>query len=257
MKKKIISLLAIVCVLATTGFAQEYKLAKSTGKLVINLSAVTVEGYNGNEIVFSSLKSKGDDDERAKGLRPINASGNTDNTGLGISVEEKGGVIEVNPVGKVDDVKIMVPKGVSVSYKYSKLLTGRSTSVFKNLESELEVSVSYNKIKLENVTGPVTAKTIYGAIDAEFGQNIKGPLSLVSVYGHVDVAIPTTTKANLKLNSSWGEILASSELKIEVEKAAGDMISYRENNVKGKLNGGGFDLNLTSNYGKVYLRKTN
>ena len=68
--------------------------------------------------------------------------------------------------------------------------------------------------------------------------------------------MPVTTKANLKMNTSWGEILASAEFKIDIEKS-GDMVKYSDNNIKGKLNGGGIDMTLTSNYGKVYLRKSN
>ena len=49
----------------TTAKAQEFKLAKTSGKLVINLSSVKVEGYSGSEIVFST--SKGDRQEETGG----------------------------------------------------------------------------------------------------------------------------------------------------------------------------------------------
>jgi hypothetical protein len=242
--------------------AQEYKLAKTTGKLVLNLSSVKVEGYNGNEIVFSSAKENKEVDERAKGLRPISGSGYSDNTGLGISVEDKGATIEVNQVSPRDgQIKVMVPKGISISYAYSKVMNNGKAQ-FKNIESEIEIAVQYNSIELENITGPVSAKAVYGSIDAKFSPNIKGPVSLVSIYGHVDVSVPATTKANLKLNTSYGEILASSDLKIEIEKNAGkdmdpDMVSYNNNNIKGKIGGGGTDFTLRSDYSKIYLRKSN
>lgn len=255
MKKFIFTTIAALITTAAA-FAQDYKVAKSTGKLIINLPGVTVEGYDGNEIIFSSSRMKEEDDERAKGLRPISGSGLEDNTGIGINVVEKGSNVEVNQVGKGDHkIKIKVPKGVSVSYSFNKVMN-HTTAHFKNIESEIEVSALYNKVELENTTGPLTIKSVYGSVDVKFGQNIKGPVSLVSVYGHVDVAMPTTTKANLKLNTSWGEILASADFKIDIEKS-GDMIKYSDNNIKGKLNGGGLDMTLTSNYGKVYLRKAN
>src|SRR6478736_5172111 len=128
---------------------------------------------------------------------------------------------------------------------------------FKNIESEVEVSVQYNSVDLENVTGPLSVKTIYGSVEAKFKDNMKGPISIVSIYGHVDVAIPTTTKANLKMSTSYGEIFAASELKIDLEKTpnSNDMISYSNSNVKGKLNGGGLEFTLKSDYSKIYLRK--
>ncbi len=254
MKKYILTTLIGLAAFAAIQ-AQEYKLAKSSGKLVINLSAVTVEGYSGSEIVFSSTKEAGEEDERAKGLRPISGSGFTDNTGLGISVIDKSGTIEVNQVSpKSVHVKIMVPKGVSIAYSYNKVMNA-GKAYFKNIESEIEIAVLHNTVHLENITGPLTAKATYGNVDVVFGDNIKGPVSIVSIYGHVDVAIPVATKANLKMTTNYGEILAAPEFKIDMEKT-GDMVSYT-NKVNGKLNGGGIELTLISNYGKVYLRKTN
>ena len=257
MKKFLITTLAALMAI-TAVQAQEYKVAKSTGKLVINLSSVKVEGYGGNEIIFSSLSNDRENDERAKGLQPINGSGMIDNTGLGISVSDKGATIEVNQVSqRGGKVKIMVPKGVSISYSFDKVMNN-GKAYFKNIESEVEVSVQYNSVELDNVTGPLSVKAVYGSVEAKFGAAIKGPISIVSIYGHVDVAIPVTTKANLKMSTSYGEIFAAAELKIELEKTANaeDLISYKTSNVKGKINGGGIDLTLKSDYSKIYLRKT-
>jgi hypothetical protein len=234
--------------------AQEFKVNKSSGKLTLNLKSATVEGYNGNEIVFKSQKSEADQDPRAKGLRAINGSGEVDNTGLGISVVESGGNVEVNQVASANlDLEIMVPKGVVISFACHKI-SDAGTVVFKNMENEIEISTDYNSIKLENVTGPATVRALYGQVEAKFSDNIKGPISIVSVYSTVDVAIPQSTKANVRLSSSHGDILAAADLKIEMEKTPGnDMISYG-GDVNGKLNGGGADFKLTSEYGKIYLR---
>jgi hypothetical protein len=127
---------------------------------------------------------------------------------------------------------------------------------FKNIEGELEISVQHNKVDLENITGPLTAKAVYGGIDAKFADNIKGPISIVSIYGYVDVSIPVATKANLKMNTSHGEIFAAADLKIDLEKTTStDMVSYNNNKVSGKINGGGTEFTLRSDYGKIYLRK--
>jgi hypothetical protein len=233
--------------------AQEYKVAKSTGRLEIHLGRVTVEGHNGNEIIFSSKDGANEKDERAQGLRPINSLGLDDNTGLGINVTVKGEVIEVNQLKKMNapDVKILVPKGVIVFSEHESQYGGEV--VFKNMENEIEVSVQYNSVELENVTGPLTVKSIYGGVDARFGNTMKGPISIVSVYGHVDVAMPETTKANLKLNTSYGEILVAPEFKIDIDKT-GSMVNYSDK-ISGKLNNGGINIDLTANYGKIYLRK--
>lgn len=242
-----------LCMIGAAAFAQEFRIAKSTGRLELNIGRVTVEGYNGNEIVFSSKDHREGKDERAQGLRAINSLGLEDNTGLGINVTEKGNVVEVNQLKKMNspDVKIVVPKGVIVSFNHESQYGG--TAIFKNMENEIEISASYNSIELENVTGPVTAKTVYGHIEADFSQNVKGPISIVSIYGYVDVTLPIATKANLKMSTSYGEILVAPEFKIEIDKQ-GDMIRYSDR-VNGKINGGGINIDFRSDYSKIYLRK--
>lgn len=233
--------------------AQEYKVAKNSGRLEIHLGKVTVEGHNGNEIIFSSKDGHEKKDERAEGLRAVNSLGLDDNTGLGINVTDKGGVVEVRQLSRMNspDVKILVPKGVIVSFSHESQYGGDVQ--FKNMENEIEVSANYNSVELENVTGPVTVKSVYGHVDADFSANMKGPVSIVSVYGYVDLTLPMATKANLRMSTSYGEILVAPEFKIEIEKD-GSMIRYSDK-VNGKINGGGINVDLNSNYGKIYLRK--
>jgi hypothetical protein len=252
--KKIIIVVGIVMAAISVATAQEFKLAKTSGRLEIHIGRVTVEGHSGNEIIFSSRdRDRDDDDGRAKGLRAINSLGLEDNTGLGINVADKGNVVEVYQLKKMNspEIKILVPKGVIISYEHSSQYGSEAT--FRNLENEIEISTYYNSVELENVTGPVTAKVIYGHIDANFSQNVKGPLSLISIYSHVDVTLPLATKANLKLSTSYGEIFVAPEFKIDIDKD-GEMVRYSDK-VNGKINGGGMSIDIRSDYSKVYLRK--
>lgn len=234
--------------------AQDFKVAKSQGRLEIHLGRVLVEGYNGNEIVFSSLDSKNVRDERAEGLRAINGFGLEDNTGLGIHVEETSGTVVVRQLKKITSpkIKILVPKNVIVSFQHESQYGG--TAEFKNMENEIEISAQYNSIALENITGPMTVKSIYGHVEADFSSTMKSPISIVSVYGYVDITVPSATKANLKMDTSYGEIFVAPDLKFEVNRE-GSMVRYSDR-VQGKLNGGGdLNIDLSSNYGKIYLRK--
>lgn len=249
--KKLLIVLALVPWLSK---AQEYKVAKNSGRLEIHLGQVLVEGYNGNEIIFSSREGKEDKDERAAGLRAINGLGLEDNTGLGINVEEASGTVVVRQLKKVSSpkIKILVPKNVIVSFQHESQYGGKAE--FKNMENEIEVSAQYNSIELENITGPMTVKSIYGHVEANFNSTIKSPISIVSVYGYVDITIPSVTKGNLKMDTSYGEIFVAPDLKFEVNRK-GSMVRYSDR-VEGKLNGGGdLNINLSSNYGKIYLRK--
>lgn len=251
--KKPLLLLALIVMMGGIANAQEFKLAKNTGRLEINLGRVDVEGYGGNEIIFSSVDRQKDKDERAAGLKEINSLGLDDNTGLGINVSDKGGVITVNQLKKMNSpkVKISVPKGMIVSFSHESQYGGDAS--FKNIENEIEISAQYNSIELENCSGPVTVKTIYGHVDAVFDANSKGPISIISIYGYVDVTLPVATKANLKMSTSYGEIFVAPDFKIEIDRQ-GDMVRYSDR-VSGKINGGGINIDLNCNYGKVYLRK--
>lgn len=249
-------MITTVLALATFGVmkAQDYKVAKSSGRIEItDVNHVSIEGYSGNEIVFSSTNGKREKNERAKGLRSISNNGLEDNTGFGLSVVDKNGVIEVHQLKKTDgpEVLIKVPKGVVISYSHSSPY-GDEVEL-KNIESEIEISTLHNGVRLDNVTGPMTVKTVHGDVDASFGANIKSPISIVSVHGHLDVAMPVTTKASLKMGTVYGEIFVDPDFKLEIERS-GNMIKYSDN-VAGKINGGGLDINLSSTHNNVYLRK--
>lgn len=252
--KKIIGSVVVIMMTLSLSFGQEFKVAKSTGRLEIKeVNTVTIEGYVGNEIIFSSTDRNRDEDERAKGLRAVSSLGLEDNTGLGISVQDKGGIIEVYQLKKMDgpDITIKVPKGVLVSYTHSS--PHGSDVTFKNLESEIEVSTVHTSVELENVTGPMNVKTVHGDIEASMNASMKNPISISSVHGHVDVAIPAQTKANLQLGTSWGEIFVDPAFKIEFDQKT-NMVKYSDN-VSGNINGGGLQVNLSSTHGNVYLRK--
>ncbi|HEY0742298.1 MAG TPA: hypothetical protein VGD40_12580 [Chryseosolibacter sp.] len=252
MKRMIMMIAALV--ITGAAYSQEYKVSKSTGTLEIReVNNVTIEGSAGNEIVFSSRGRNRDDDERAKGLRTLSASGLEDNTGLGLSVVANGDRVEVQQLKKMDgpEVTIKVPKGVKVIYSHTS--PHGSDIDINNFEGELEVSTVHNGVNITNSNGPLNIKTVHGDIEATLTANLKTPARLVSVHGHVDVGMPVTMKANLRLGTSWGEILVDPDFKIEIDKT-GNFVKYSDK-VSGKLNGGGIDIEIASTHNNVYLRK--
>jgi hypothetical protein len=248
---KIIFLLALA--MPFTIRAQEYRISKNSGRLELNIGRVTVEGHDGNDIIFSSRNKKAEKDQRAEGLRVVNSLGLEDNTGLGIHVADKGNVIQVSQLKQTHspDIRVLVPKGVIVSFKYDSQYGGEAE--FSNLTNEIEVSALYNSIKLDEVTGPLTIETTYGSVTANFKTPIKDPISIVSIYGFVDVTLPQTTQADLELSTSYGDIFVAPEFDIAV--ATNNGMRVYSDKIMGKINGGGVDIDLNCNYGKIYLRK--
>lgn len=249
--KFVLSIIALLTFLSAK--AQEYKLAKSSGTLNINeVNHVSIEGTTGSEIIFTTKDTGRGDDDRARGLRSISSLGLEDNTGLGLSVIEKEGAIEVSQLKKMGgpEITIKVPKGVKVFVTHSSPHGGGIE--VQNFEGELSVSTVHNSVRLINVTGSQNVKTMHGDIEASLPV-IKSPVNISSLHGHVDVAIPVSTKANLRIETQWGEILVDPDFKIEIERT-GDMVKYSDK-VSGKLNGGGIDVNLSSMHNNIYLRK--
>lgn len=254
--KRILTII-LACLIIPSVWAQDYKVPKSSGRLEIkDVNHVTIEGYSGNEIVFSARGGKADRDERAVGLRSVNRDGLEDNTGIGLSVQDKGDKIEVQQMKRMDgpEVLIKVPKGVVVSYQHSSPYGGDVE--FKNVESEIEVSTLHNRVRLDNASGPMTIKTVHGDIDASLSGNLKAPVSIVSVHGHVDVALPQATKATVRMGTVYGEIFVDPAFKMEIDNgSAGSLKKFSSDNITGKINGGGIELNLNSTHNSIYLRK--
>lgn len=270
MKKIAVTIiLSIAFVSLTNAQDRQFKLPKKTGTLKVNISGVTIEGYDGNEIVFSAPELKKEDkDERAEGLKLVSGSGLTDNTGLNLSVRENGGIIDVDYVDKRDRelITMKVPNTMSLKVAVTGVTNSGWPVNIKDFKGELEISTMYNAISLENITGPVNAKTIYGELTAKFASTVKGPVSLISVYKFVDVSIPSGLKANVNISTKNGNIYAADGLDIKREMPKDQKSSdgedltglkewSRSSDITGTLNGGGIDLILKTNFGKIYLRK--
>ncbi|MEM9884964.1 MAG: DUF4097 family beta strand repeat-containing protein [Bacteroidota bacterium] len=241
--------------LFNTTFAQDmqsYSIQKNTGKLEIEgLDGLEIEGYEGTEIVVSTEARSKEKSERAKGLSTINAMGLRDNTdGLGLHVSSEGDKTIVRSVRKKSRKYVMkVPKGMAVSFKHSSHSMGKL--YIHGMAGEVETSLQYGSVKIENVSGPLSINTVYGKIEAELNAlNAKNPTSLYSVYALVDVSIPASTKANVHLSSSYGEMYTDFDVQVE----ANSKIS--SSSVKGTINGGGSELRINSTYQNIYLRKS-
>ena len=124
--KKLLSIIAII-LFSLSANAQEYKVLMSSGKLHIwGVNEVDIVGYNGSEVIISKLGGNGkdcddEDDDRAKGLREINAAGATDNTGVGLSATQNGNELLLEQISNNNDSRftIKVPKGVIIFYEHS------------------------------------------------------------------------------------------------------------------------------------------
>lgn len=232
--KKLLVITSILVMTAGHAIAQkEFKFAKTSGKLVlVNISHLTVEGYDGKEIVFTLVNKEEEndfpgqmgnstDDPRAKGLNAVSNNG-FDNTGLGLAMSEKGQETIVSPIGNLrNEIKIKLPANVALSVVRNGWPTSNFDSVaisLNNINSEIDLSVQSENCKLTGVTGPLSIKTLSGNIDVKLNNQFSGPISISSVNGFIDVTTPENGKADIEISTRNGTIYADKSLNLKSEK---------------------------------------
>ena len=251
-----LGLLALLLTSAPALRAQDYTInvanASQTTLHLKEINRVHVEEYNGKAITISNDSDRTKPD-RAEGLKPLSARGE-DNTGIGLNVKDSGSVISVFQAARRAKgvYKVRVPKGVKVNIEHTGNWEGGKIEVY-NISSELEISGRYNAVYMEDITGPALVNTVYGSVEAVFASlSQQGPTSLVSVYSTVDVTMPENSSADITIKTPYGE--AYSDMDIEFPSSE-DGMKKVSSTIRGKLNGGGVELDLKASYSNVYLRK--
>jgi hypothetical protein len=250
--------LSILC--AGTSFGQEFKSSlKNAKKIEIGQLAgnVKIVGASGSELV---IKADGLTElpERAKGLKPLSAGG-TDNTNIGLNYTETGDIISFLGATRQSSeasYTFMVPEGIAVKLDYTSPFTSSDVEV-NDFKNELEISTMNGGINCDNVTGPLIFDVINGNITIVFSAlNQNSPMSIKSINGEVDLTMPSGAKADFDLSSLQGDIFTDLDIAIDKKgREEGERFLGGMNNIKGKLNGGGVKVTVSSINGNLYLRK--
>ena len=253
-----ISIIAVVIFFTAGLSAQEYKITVQNvkdGKLTLKdfSGKLPVEGYNGNEIIFTSTSEEKVAPEKAKGLKAIYPGG-TDNSGLGLSVEKNGNQITVTclvPFTRSSEYKIKVPENFALEFESG---CERSNEIsVENTKNEIDIKNCHD-IDLKNVTGPLVLSTISGDINITFsGINSDKPFSVNSISGDIDITLPSKTATNLEMRTVTGGFYSDfdyTDTQKKLKKVGGNELNF-------PLNGGGFDFSIVTVSGNIYLRKGN
>ncbi|MFN7119661.1 MAG: DUF4097 family beta strand repeat-containing protein [Saprospiraceae bacterium] len=252
--KRVLALLAVVCLFATIAPAQKFSKAFSGGgskRVVIEADKADLKiiGTSGNEV---SIEADGEFEmpERAKGLKPLyrNAS---DNTGIGLEVTESGGVMTIRKATSKDaEYIIRIPADAAL--KIEEESWEGSEFEISDLKGEIEVKSLGSDIVIKNVTGPVTANTTSGDIIVVFSSvSQSAPTTISNISGFIDVTMPASTKATLRMESISGDIYTDFELSLK-EKGMPRVGGSRISNT---INGGGVEITLKAISDDIYLRK--
>ncbi len=258
MKKILLLIILSITLCEWSVLAQTTHTFKPNAKKVTitGIDALVIEGISGTDIVIESdYEQKAKAPERASGLKLMTSTGTQDNSGLGLAIKNnKDGVliqkIESNCGGE-ESYTIRIPSSYNIKFDHSSY-TGEYVRI-SGISGELDITANYNDVFLEDVTGPMAVKTVYGSIEVIL-DNISqdGSLSFYSVYEYVDLKIPSNLKANVSLKATYGQIYSNCDIAIAKDEDGWKQITTSK--VKGVLNGGGVDLIAKSAYENVYLR---
>jgi hypothetical protein len=198
-------------------FSQQYKTTLSgnreyTLKLIDIEADLNISTTSGNEIIIQAT-SLPETPDKAKGLRPLTKSG-VDNTGIGLNMEIIDNVIAFTggKSGASLKYEFKIPENVNLYINnpgFSRIFDIRLSGISK----EIEIVINTGNIRMENITGPVIARTDKGNVDIVFSKlSQEGPMSVISQTGDIDVTIPSQEKATFKLSASSGDIYTDLEL---------------------------------------------
>ena len=243
-----------VFVLLTTGLCTaQTDYSKSLSGVewvkITSKSNVTVMVHDKNEILIKG-SSRAYSSEKSKGLRLVGAGG-TVNTNVGFNVVQEGNDLIVTNLRKNGSAKIYLPK----NQKISVTSTWNGNIGIEGFGNEIEATCELNgSMLLKNISGPLTANTLNGQIDAIFNDiSQKSPTSLNTTNGAIDVSLPSGTGADISMSSWNGDMYSN----FDIKSASGDnglkKVSSRRTN--GTINGGGVSITLKSTNGNIYLRK--
>lgn len=241
-----------------TGNVKEHKIQMTSGTLnLVDINEIKVEGYDGNEVIISTLVEESERNERAAGLKLVNSLGLEDNTGFGISVIRDGNNATARQLSgncTCEEVSIKIPKGVNIFISHR---THEAEDILvQNVSSEVEISTNFHNIKLIDVTGPMAVKTSHGSIDARFSSiNQEGSISLYAAHDFVDVTIPSDAKMNVNIEAPHGDVYSNADINISSSTTSNSSSCYSGSKINGTVNGGGVEFSIKSAHDDIYLRQ--
>ena len=116
------------------------------------------------------------------------------------------------------------------------------------LEGEVQLVTTNGEIRLRSVAGAANARTTNGSVLAELRSvDPEGDVELATTNGNVEIYFPDELKATLEATTTNGRVAVSFPLTTE-----GVMTSK---SVRGKINGGGATVSLTTTNGNIDVRR--
>jgi len=260
---KITFTILIVLTSIYTNYSQQHSFVpKSHNFEFENINSLSIEGYEGNEvlILFNSDKDVpivSVSEEGSSGFKLHDKRSTNEKNSLGLIIQNKNESVIISQINSSDfcnsddNYEILVPINSNLSISHNSW--EGDDLIINNILGELEIATNFNDIYLNEVTGPMSVKTVYGSIEAGFKSlSKKGAISIYSIYEHIDLTFPENISSNLNLQTNFGNIYSDFEMSIDKDKSG--QKGWTGSKIIGTINEGGVDILVTSLHENIYLR---
>jgi hypothetical protein len=224
--------------------------------------SIKVIGYEGKDVLIqvlmdSSKEEDEDRDEDARGMKRIGSTG-----GMDVRADEDNNTVRISSSAenKLAGLVIKVPQNTT-RIELGTINGGEIT--VSDVSGKLELHNVNGGITATGISGSVVANTVNGDVIVKFKSvDASAAMAFSNLNGKIDVTLPADTKANLKLKCDRGEMFT--DFDIEVDKTRPKVETKNEDHfhqvkiddwILGKINGGGSQLELQSQFGSIYIRK--
>jgi hypothetical protein len=224
--------------------------------------SIKVIGYDGKDVIvqvfMDSTKDEDDDrDDDSRGMKRIGSTG-----GMDIRADEDNNTVRISSSAqnKLAGLIIKVPQNTA-RIDVGSINDGDVT--VSDVSGKIEVHNVNGGITATGISGSVVANTVNGDIIVKFKSvDASAAMAFSNLNGKIDVTLPADTKANLKLKCDRGDMFT--DFDIDVDKTRPKVETKNEDHfhqvkiddwVLGKINGGGSQIEMQSQFGSIYIRK--
>lgn len=231
----------------------------STVKVSLLNGSITVSAYDGKDVVVEAkVRADGEAPARAGGMKRIPM------TATGLSVEEENNQVDIGAqsIQRTIDLTIQVPRRTSLRLK----TVNDGDITVTGVEGEMDVDDVNGEVTLRNVSGNAVAHALNGRLLVTFDRtNPQKAMAFSSLNGDVDVTFPADLKANVSMSSDRGDVFSDFDIQLEARapiqtstQGSRDGGRFKVNidkTVRGKINGGGQEIQFKNFNGNIYIRR--
>jgi len=199
-------------------------------------------------------KDHKDEEKELKGLKRIRSSN------VRMEITEENNVVSIlrSDIGNSIIVDIEVPKNINVNLE--NYLNG--DVIVKDVNGDHTLASYTSSINASNIKGTVSASTYAGSIDISFSEiTSDSDMSFSNFADDISISLPSSFNSNFKLKTNSGEILSDLDLvmidnepKIQQNTSDGVYKVFLDTWTFVKLNGGGPEITIKSEFGDIYIR---